>query len=39
MADRIYCYPGSDVLVNKLNIRNLEYLQEAERKLTMLRIK
>lgn len=38
MADRIYCYPDSDVLMNKLNIRNLERLHEAERKLTMLRL-
>lgn len=38
MADRIYCYPDSDVLMNKLNIRNLERLHEAGRKLTMLRL-
>lgn len=38
MSDRIYCYPDSDVLINKLNIRNSDRLQEAERKLTMLRI-
>lgn len=38
MSDQIYCYPNSDVLINKLNIRNGEILFEAERKLTMLRI-
>ena len=38
MSDRIYCYPGSDVLINKLNIHDAVKLQEAERKLTMLRL-
>lgn len=38
MSDQIYCYPNSDVLINKLNIRNGYILSEAERKLTMLRI-
>ena len=38
MSDRIYCYPDSDVLMNKLNINDAEKLQEAERKLTMLRL-
>ena len=38
MSDEIYCYPNSDVLINKLNIRNSDILFEAERKLTMLRI-
>ena len=38
MSDRIYCYPDSDVLMNKLNIHDAEKLQEAERKLTMLRL-
>ena len=38
MSDRIYCYPNSDVLINKLNIRDNDLLSEAERKLTMLRI-
>lgn len=38
MSDQIYCYPNSDVLINKLNIRDSEILLEAERKLTMLRI-
>jgi cell filamentation protein len=38
MSNQIYCYPNSDVLINKLNIRNSDILFEAERKLTMLRI-
>ena len=38
MSDSKYCYPDSDVLVNKLDIRDLEKLQLAERKLTMLRL-
>lgn len=38
MSDHIYCYPNSDVLINKLNIRDNDILSEAERRLTMLRI-
>lgn len=38
MADRIYCYPDSEVLKNKMGIRNMEKLRQLERKLTMLRI-
>lgn len=38
MADRIYCYPDSEILKNKMGIRNMEKLQQMERKLTMLRI-
>lgn len=38
MSDAVYCYPDSDVLINKLNIRNFDILYEAEKKLTMLRI-
>lgn len=34
MADRIYCYPGTDVLKNKLGIQNPETLMEAEVKFT-----
>lgn len=26
MSDIIYCYPNSDVLINKLNIHNAGYL-------------
>ena len=36
--DRIYCYPGTDILVNRLNIQDQKRLQDAERKLTNLRI-
>lgn len=38
MSDRIYCYPNSDVLINKLNIHDTDKLLEVERKLTMLRL-
>lgn len=38
MADRMYCYPDSDVLINKLNIKEQEKLYIFERKLTMLRL-
>ena len=38
MADRVYCYPDSDVLINKLDIREQEKLHNFERKLTMLRV-
>ncbi len=38
MADRMYCYPDSDVLINKLNIKEQEKLYVFERKLTMLRL-
>lgn len=38
MSDRVYCYPNSDVLINKLNIHDTDKLREAERKLTMLRL-
>ena len=34
----LYCYPGSNVLKNKMGIRDMEQLHEMERKLTMLRI-
>lgn len=38
MSDKVYCYPDSEVLVNKLNIRDIDRLHEAERRLTMLRL-
>ena len=38
MDDLLYCYPGSDVLKNKLDIQNQEKLWEVERKLTAIRI-
>ena len=31
MDDLLYCYPGSDVLKNKLGIRDQEKLREIER--------
>ncbi|MCD8222888.1 MAG: Fic family protein [Clostridiales bacterium] len=39
MADEKYCYPGTDILINKLNIRNQEILHQFEREFTTLRIK
>lgn len=38
MADTIYCYPNSNVLINKLDIKEQEKLYKLERKLTMLRL-
>lgn len=38
MSDTSYCYQNTNVLKNKLNIHDFEKLQEAERKITMLRI-
>lgn len=38
MPDSKYCYPDSDVLINKLNIRNSEDLFNAEKELTLLRL-
>ena len=38
MAELTYCYPDTDVLKNKLDIREQEKLQRFERKLTMLRL-
>lgn len=32
MSDTVYCYPGSDVLKNKLNIQTADRLRETERK-------
>jgi hypothetical protein len=32
--DKKYCYPGSDVLINKLGIQNAESLDLIERQLT-----
>ena len=31
----IYCYPGTDVLINKLNIKDNQLLIEAERKIVL----
>ncbi|MET1249486.1 Fic family protein [Sporolactobacillus sp. STCC-11] len=33
-----YCYPGTDVLINKLDIRDQEKLEQAERRLTHVRL-
>lgn len=38
MGDNVYCYPGSDVLKNKMGIRDQDALRRMERRLTMLRI-
>lgn len=38
MSDMIYCYPNSDVLKNKIGIRNKEQFERLEKRLTMLRI-
>lgn len=38
MADKIYCYPDSDVLKNRMGIRDKERLVQLEKRLTMLRI-
>lgn len=38
MPDELYCYSGSNVLKNKMGIRDKGRLHETERKLTMLRI-
>lgn len=38
MADHVYCYPNSDILINKLNIHDGLILQAAERDLTSRRL-
>ena len=38
MSDRLYCYPDSEVLKNKLDIRDLERLHYMEKRFTMVRI-
>lgn len=35
--DNVYCYPNSDILKNKLNIKDKNNLNIAERELTSLR--
>lgn len=32
MEDHVYCYPGSNVLINKLDIRDLDKLHEGSGK-------
>lgn len=38
MHDSVYCYPETDILINKLNIHDDSILQEAERELTSRRL-
>lgn len=38
MQDNKYCYPNSDVLINKLNIKDAKSLFEAEKKFTAIRL-
>ena len=38
MQDKKYCYPNSNVLKNKLNIKDENTLFEAEKKLTLIRL-
>ena len=38
MPDIKYCYPNSNVLINKLNIQKADDLFEAEKKFTLLRL-
>ena len=38
MQDSKYCYPNSNVLKNKLNIKDEQELFEAEKKLTLIRL-
>lgn len=38
MGDSKYCYPNSDVLINKLRIRDRRSLFEAEKKITFARL-
>lgn len=36
--DGAYCYPNTDILINKLNIKDEKFLYDTERKLVSLRI-
>ena len=36
--DREYCYPDSNVLINKLNIHDADALRIAKREITSLRL-
>ena len=38
MADSVYCYPNTNILINKLNIQNKNDLFEAEKELTFIRL-
>lgn len=33
-----YCYPNTDILINKLNIKNIDSLEKAEKSLSLLRL-
>lgn len=37
-ADLIYCYPGSDVLINRLSLQDPQLLNQAERTLSAARL-
>ena len=39
MPDNKYCYPETDVLINKLNISDAGQLFEAEKELTAIRLR
>ena len=36
--DRVYCYFGTDVLINKMGIKSEKELQNMERKITFIRL-
>lgn len=38
MADKIYCYPDTDILINKLDIHNSSQLIEAETRIASIRL-
>lgn len=38
MPDEKYCYPNTDILINRFNIKDPEMLHEAERKITIVTI-
>ena len=38
MPDKSYCYPNTDVLINKLGIKNAKELYEAEKRITSIEI-
>lgn len=38
MPDKIYCYPDSDVLKNRMGIQDMDQLRRLEKRVTMLRI-
>lgn len=38
MSDKVYCYPGTNVLVNKFGITNRKKLQDMETEITSIRL-